>query len=140
MAVVGKGGRGMKRELKFRAWLPDGMIAWEQLKDKPMAMLEHATGYQFMQFTGLRDTNGEDVYEGDVLEATLLPEPNGRRVKGVVEFLQGQFDVVFGDLQRRHLRERQMLGHPGAICDFVIGNIYENPGLVAALQGTPSWP
>jgi len=61
-----------KREIKFRAWAvfskamfyPDGDDGWEicngVVKPLPNTIL--------MQYTGLKDKNGREVYEGDLLE------------------------------------------------------------------------
>jgi hypothetical protein len=67
-----------------------------------------------MQYTGLKDTKGKDIYEGDVIES-----PADR---GVVEFLNGQFVVRYRD-------GYQDVGFAPS-CDEVIGNVYENPELL----------
>lgn len=86
------------------------------------------------EYTGLKYKNGKEIYEGDIVEATILPAPNGNGVKGLVEYLQGQFDIDFnrgGGNRRYSIRERQLLGRPNTIQDFIVGNIYENPELLS---------
>ncbi|MCP3462944.1 YopX family protein [Bradyrhizobium sp. CCGUVB23] len=75
-----------------------------------------------MQFTGLRDKNGREIYEGDVIEK----KQGDKRFRYDVRFSNGSFGIEFPPpsyLWR-------------AFCDLprdnyeVIGNIYENPELL----------
>jgi uncharacterized phage protein (TIGR01671 family) len=75
-----------------------------------------------MQYTGLKDKNGKEIYEGDILNMThhgsvsiVKPE-----IKGVVGFENAAF--IVGE-------DRVPLGRIGRSLE-VIGNIYENPELL----------
>ncbi len=68
------------------------------------------------QFTGLKDKNGKEIYEGDVLQfnARFHEETKTPPVLDKVEFIQGQF------LPRPYKGEDVE----------IIGNIYQNPELL----------
>ena len=61
------------REIKFRQWKDGRMSPFGFLKEKhggvsfTCAQNNRIDKYPVMQFTGLRDCNGADIYEGDVV-------------------------------------------------------------------------
>lgn len=74
-----------------------------------------------MQYTGLKDKDGKEIYEGDMLKGKPYIEANCTR-KGEVVFDNGMFRVVMQNVFRR-------LDELAEWCE-VIGNIYENPDLL----------
>ena len=123
----------MAREIKFRAWDPkrERMIAephhfqpheegqWYVYED----WRDHEDGNSFigpvMQFTGLKDSEGREIYEGDILEFDAREWGNDRNNKAAVVWERDGWACM---------------GVPsewGQWCK-VIGNIYENPELLGA--------
>ena len=116
-----------KREIKFRGWdkANKRMLApqdlsqsggyWEWLGKEDVELLE---------FTGLRDADGKEVYEGDVVE--YVPDPIGNpkdRDVFVVEYVRSGFCFVKpgdGDHWITYLQESKIR---------VIGSVFENPEL-----------
>ena len=73
------------------------------------------------QFAGLKDKNGKDIYEWDILQTK--PQ-TGENVNQIVEFIDGCFSLkAISSYVHREPRD-------WAYSCVIIGNIYQNPELL----------
>ncbi|USG65183.1 YopX family protein [Brevibacillus ruminantium] len=115
------------REIKFQVWDQDTrkMWTWEDIIEAESAMfitlLEFLQQDQFIkrQFTGLRDKNGKEIYEGDIA------------------LIYGDRCVIEYDSKSASYVARTKIDSYWALDEEtfklgveVIGNIYENPDLL----------
>ena len=58
----------MSRVIKFRAWHngEGSMIDWDYIIDDGILPYFSSDSYILMQYTGLKDKDGREIYEGDV--------------------------------------------------------------------------
>lgn len=115
----------MKREIKFRAWSGDNnrMSPPENIFNLRGNTSFHFNGTEgsnavLMQFTGLKDKNGVEIYEGDICESI------GQRF--VVGFKNGSFSAEYSDKSE----DCFYLGNADENRFEVIGNFYQNPELI----------
>jgi len=125
------------REIKFRAWLPVGewledgsaqkyeMVGPDALsfeEFEPLAdLLENCEN--LMQFTGLKDKNGKEIYEGDIYNI------GDENIKYLVEWNDC-------GLIGKQLGSSSYAGLTYWIKQIeVIGNIYENPEIITPPAG-----
>lgn len=121
----------MNREIKFRAWDKHKKKMYYDLKIEPIVPLSintfflEATGLNWMQYTGLKDKNGKEIYDGDVIY-----DERKNKYKGYVICDRGAFRLKrFKKLKDSWLNDLA-LWHYTKFPHGVVGNIYENPELL----------
>lgn len=132
----------MTREIKFRAWdlELDEMLHWEEsdvskVDGWEIAMILADDTFNVMQFTGLLDKNGKEIYEGDVVRTEYF-EGEQRDSKGRVKREEGWYvsrrkPVVIIWRAAKHTTGYNLGPIPkGKTRREIIGNIYENPELL----------
>lgn len=114
------------REIKFRAWYHESkeMSAPFDLD----VVAERGKGQDFkntailMEFTGLKDKNRKEIYEGDIV--------SDEDEISLVEFHEGCFGVHIPSESLNQHECCQAFGEAMAKEYEVVGNIYENPDLI----------
>ncbi len=129
------------REIKFRAWNKK-MESMYSPDDNNSEMFMYLDGllcydgsptedYILMQFTGLKDKNGKEIYEGDICNMRRYSHIDSSRKWCVYEVCWGYSEWLFrGYWQKAINDEFFSIRFPEADEIEVIGNIYENPELL----------
>ncbi len=108
------------RELKFRAWDTERKTFYHEL----VGLFNNLSSnwrdfYEIQQYTGLKDKNGKEIYEGDIVHLEGHKH-NHKIIYTVSSFVGKQTKGKF-------------MGYLDGLFFYrteVIGNIYENPELL----------
>lgn len=141
------------REIKFRAFLNSKyyenpcMLSWEELLEQYDAIdMFQRDLMTLMQYTGLHDKNGREIYEGDLFEHRfgymvfddVIHDETGTEY-GVVVLDDGQFGVKIPalgvyNLYGLLLRDGHLDNMPkdDLFVMKIAGNIHDNPELLEA--------
>lgn len=127
----------MGREIRFRAWDKETRMMIDRLEScRGMEACYQCFGhflnpdrYELMQFTGLLDRHGKEIWEGDVVRVQSQYETDEPidSAPNNVYFRDGAFRCGFHDMI---LGEKVCTGSEGNWNMEVLGNIHENPEML----------
>jgi len=142
----------MSREIEFRAWNKAKKfmdtawcIDWEHgqvcHRSHDVSQLENCI---LMQYTGLKDKNGKEIYEGDIIYWEI---DNGVGIESYTAIVKWSENLVeegwnqtykwlVGYTGNYYRGSYDELSTPAAYNDAlqIIGNIYENPELLGEIE------
>ncbi len=114
------------REIKFRAWekslqeiIPVHDIDFSSRQINTNGAWRLFNEVELMQYTGLHDKNGKEIYEGDIVRTSPIDRPM------IVKWDDKSASICITNLEGRIL-----CASIAWEVWVVIGNIYQNPGLL----------
>lgn len=149
------------REIKFRAWwsnigemeyfdtvaflnFEDGTLIYQKHPEEETCTDEISDGFELMQYTGLKDKHGREIFEGDIIYWEI---DNGVGIESYTAIVKWSENLVeegwsqtykwlVGYTGNYYRGSYDELSTPAAYNDElqVIGNIYENPELLEESQ------
>jgi uncharacterized phage protein (TIGR01671 family) len=117
------------REIKFRCFhkLKNKMYLSEEINHLHLSAFKTHVNCKFMQYTGLKDKNGKEIYDGDILRLILID---------YADIPEDIFPIRSEDFHESVCYLRQIISSNSEADSIeIIGNIYENPEL---LEGDPN--
>lgn len=125
------------REIKFRVWDKDlKSMCYEPICDAGLINAQFVKPEDsptiIMQYTELKDKNGKEIYEDDILRVFVVKSAGYLILK--VWYLAPEWGLsLYKDGKPKGYFQMSNWGYGKDVDDFeVIGNIYENPELLEA--------
>lgn len=140
------------REVKFRGrcvltgeWLHGGLIQLENVTricwvdERNIFSSATIDKKTLAQYTGLKDKNGREIYEGDIVRFVNFDSSGGQRadreITGVIKYQSGLYEIWNNNESEFFESDGAFILNHAWLQDDefeVIGNIYENPKLLEA--------
>lgn len=132
------------REIKFRAWHESAeqmIYPDEHRQSDVLKWMEEGQPVIVMQFTGLKDRNGKEIYEGDVvikkdIDYSITENWEEKDSRWEAPLPENEVDRDLVTLERfRFWLKNESFGYEGEDMKYwseyeVIGNIHDNPELL----------
>lgn len=147
------------REIKFRAYQPHNSLhrepgiyevddlvfygketggggeAFLHVPDQESQSSEYFSDIRLMQYTGLKDKNGKEIYEGDIVSILYTdwpsqPESDTRTFDEYIESISHIGRIVFNPYYGWRVEDVGGIAHGEHGHIKVVGNIHENPELL----------
>jgi len=132
----------MNREIIFRGkdFLKEEWVYGDLVKTKNFVAIKRTNGDYFHptqvspntvgQYTGLKDKDGREIYEGDILQYIGKRKDNMNKVyRRKVVFHEGMFALLSKELQAYSALKHHCM-EDGRFAWRVIGNVHDNPELM----------
>lgn len=124
------------RDIKFRSWDKENKSMHYEINSqitgditldlKPHVFNVRTLGeLELMQYTGLKDKNGKEIYEGDIIE--LNPDITVCRLAKII-FKDGAYQYEY--LTKPQAPDAYRFEYHKMKEHEILGNIYENPELL----------
>lgn len=128
-------------ELKFRAWDKEENKMWNvetlYIEDEWVKVNDGSIygltkdlirSYCLMQSTGLKDKNGTEIYEGDIVE---LKYPYDKRIKTKGSIVWDRYKSCFGISMKETTERYELYRITAGNYLTVIGNVFEHKNLLS---------
>jgi len=125
----------LPREIKFRIWhavkqiMLEGSIQYWFKAVSESGRDPFQSGIEIMQYTGLKDENGREIYEGDIVKNKTCTENVFNKAE--IFFEDGKFQAKASGCNMCD----EYLSNGLFNVFEIIGNIYENPELLSQPEG-----
>lgn len=143
----------MNREIKFRGkdyeykWRYGDLVQEKWGQGKAIMIKKNTTAWSVLedtvgQFTGLKDKNGKEIYEGDIIEFSydeFIGNFDTKVAKGTIEFTNGTFLIKTFEIEGKKVKDTDneewfLLYTVNTWTLKVIGNVHENLELLEGVN------
>lgn len=131
----------MSREIKFRAWIKTGNETDDYVEPMTIQQMIHSKESTFSleqlndlvdleQFTGLKDVNGKEIYEGDIIKFFGANKKiKAKNEFGIIVYKADRYGAGFNSIIQN---KEHGYGGINIAQDIVVGNVHTNPELLEA--------
>lgn len=123
----------MNRDIKFRVWSEKNkkMLEIQKHSFKNGLSMPYGSNMEryfgnLMRYTGLKDINGKEIYEGDIVSFYNDEEYKFKSTNALVIYDSAAFMLEHKKLGKEYLGEMDIEN----MCIKIIGNIHDNPELL----------